>query len=271
MTNKLHMLRNAAALEAFSMRDVAGYFKDVMPSLASSFQDFVERFSPRQEALQFTREQRDFNKAMQGQNYMAVAQVTAYVPEGLNVPYLDYAEVLLDAVHHASKVMDVLAPYSMYLAQLITDKETVLSTKSFEAEFKFMEQERNRINEELGACFKKGSTRSEAALSDVVKRNADWESVFQRCAEITDTINRIDRGAVLKKVNECSRHLDVILKMVREDKVSRVANQTVLNLADGAYQVASELEFYAVAYFKAEVFVHCVKETLEHFKKVMKK
>lgn len=271
MQNNLSILRNAVALEALSMRDMTAYFHDIMPSLQSSFNDFTSRFSPKQEAIQgFTSQQREFDREISGRSYMAVSQITAYIPEGLDVPYIDYAEVLLDAVKHASKVMDVLVPYSAYLAALVTDKEATLSTKSFEVEFKLMEEERKRINAELGACFKKGSSKAEAAIGDVVQRNADWKAVFERCNDISKTINDVNRSALLKKVNECNSHLEIILKMAREGRVGKVATSAVMNLADGAYQVASELEFYAVAHYKAEVFVSCVNQTLEHFKKVTK-
>lgn len=269
MNNQLHILRQAVALESLSMRDMTAYFQDIMPSLHTSFKDFMGRFNPKQQPIQgFTSSQREFEKELSGRPYMSVSQITAFIPEGLDVPYIDYAEVLLDAVKHASKVMDVLVPYSAYLAQLVTDKEATLSTKSFEAEFKLIEAERKRINEELGACFKKGSSKAEAAIGDVVQRNGDWANVFHRCNDIMTTINDVNRGALLKKVNECNTYLEIILKMAREGKVERVASNTVLNLADGAYQVASELEFYAVAYYKAEVFVACVNQTVEHFKKV---
>lgn len=272
MTNQLKLLREGVALESVSLRDMSSYFKDIMPSLQDSFKNFVVRFSPHQAPIQeFTSQQRDFEKELSGQAYMNVAQVTAMVPEGLDVPYLDYAEVLLEAVKHASKVMDTLSPFCDYLARLITDKESALSTKSFENEFKLIEEERKRINEELGGCFKKGSTKAEAAFSDVVQRNADWKSVFERCKEIGATINQVNRQALLKKVHECNVHLEVILKKVREEKLEQIAGATVLNLADGAFQVASELEFYAIAYYKAEVFVACVNQTVEYFNKVMKK
>jgi hypothetical protein len=269
MHNQLTILRNAVALESLSMRDMTAYFHDIMPSLHTSFKDFVGRFNPKQQPIQgFTSQQREFEKELGNRPFMTISQITAYIPEGLDVPYIDYAEVLLDAVKHASRVMDVLVPYTAYLAELVTDKQAVLSTKSFEAEFKLIEAERKRINEELGACFKKGSSKAEAAIGDVVQRNADWPQVFQRCNDIMTAINDVNRSSLLKKVNECNTYLEIILKMAREGKVGKVAGSAVLNLADGAYQVASELEFYAVAYYKAEVFVGCVNQTVEHFKKV---
>lgn len=269
MTNQLKLLREGVALESISLRDMSSYFQDIMPSLHNSFKDFATRFSPRQAPVQeFTSQQRDFEKELGNHAFMSITQVTAYVPEGLEVPYLDYAEVLLEAVQHASKVMEVLVPYTDYLAGLVTDREASLSTKSFEVEFKLIEENRKRLNEELGNCFKKGSTKAEAALGSVVSRNADWKSVFQRCNDIAATINNVNRAALLKKVSACNAHLEVILKMAREGKISKIAGNTVMNLADGAYQVASELEFYAIAYFKAEVFIGCVNQTVEHFKKV---
>jgi DNA-binding FrmR family transcriptional regulator len=164
----------------------------------------------------------------------------------------------------------VINPYTVYLAQIVTNKEIVLSTTSMDAEFKNLEKERTRLNEELGACFKKGSTQSVTTVGKVVDRNTDWNNVFTICEHISTAINKVDRHVLQKKIDECNTHLGLILKMLDSDQVDKVANQTVQNLANGAYQVASELEFFAVVYFKSEVLLNAVNRTVENFRQVTK-
>jgi hypothetical protein len=267
MTKQLRIYRDCVALEAIAVHDVSEYFKGIFPAVANSFRNFITEVRPSDAAVALSPSYKTFLKDLPKHHYTDVMPLIAYIPEGLNTDYLEYAEALLSAAEHASKIMDVLNPYSVYLSQLITNPEMKLATTSKEKEFKVLEQARDKLNAQLGACFKKGSTRAESSYGEVIKRNSDWDDVFGRVEAITRNIYSVDRKKVINKINECSDHLDVILKMVNGGKMESVANQTVTNLADGAYQMACELEFFTVIYFKTEVFVACVNKTLDHFKK----
>lgn len=268
MPNKLRIHRDVVALEAFAVSDVTAYFKDVFPSIAGAFSDFVSRFKAPGPNIALSPKYRNFQHDMLKHAYLDVAPITAYVPEGLAVGYLDYAERLLAAVQHSVKIMDVMGPYSVYLSQLITNKDALVSTKGSDVENKILQRERDDLNDNLGECFRKGSTKAEASIGDVVRRNAEWTDVFAMCDDMSALLAKVDRKALMKKVNECSEHLAIILKLLRDKDIEKVANQTVINLADGAYQMAAELEFFAVVYFKVEVFTNCVNKTIDHFRAV---
>jgi hypothetical protein len=267
--NKLRIFRDAVALEAFSAQDVAGYFKDVFPGIVRSFKDFTVNFHPTQVGLVLNPQYRNFQRDLPKYTYVDVSPMNAYVPEGLKTTYLEYMAALQDAVGHAVHIMDVLTPYSTYLSQVITNQDMAISTQSFELEFKQLQKERLDLNEKLGACFLKGSTQTDVAVSDVVRRNADWIDVFAQANDIVDAMNRVNRTIILKKVAECDTHLAVLLRMVESKKTDKLSSQMVGNLADGAFQVASELEFYAATHYKTEVLMAAINRTVDHFQTTM--
>lgn len=267
MSKQLRIYRDSVAMEAINTADVTAYFKGIFPAVAESFQSFVHNIRPSDQALALAPSHRDFLKAIPRHAYTDVAALTAFQPEGLAVPYLEYAEVMLQAAEHCNAIMDTLNPYSVYLAQLITNPEMKLSTNSNDKEFKLLEQDRDKLNRELGACYKKGSTKAETSYGAVIQRNADWPDIFARLEAITRNINGVDRKVLLKKIGECSDHLEVIIKKINGGEMEGVANQTVMNLSNGAYQIASELEFFSVVYYKSEVLLASVQKTLDHFKK----
>lgn len=267
MSKQLRIYRDQLAMEAISAPDVTAYFKGIFPAVVDTFQSFIHNIRPSDQALSLAPSHRDFLKALPRHSYTDLTALIAYQPEGLAVPYLEYAEALLQAAEHAGTIMETLNPYSVYLAQLITNPDLKLSTNSRDKEFKFLEQERDKLNNQLGACFKKGSTKAETTYGAVIQRNKDWDDIFMRLEAISRNVNGVDRKVLLKKIEECSSHLDVIIKKIGQGDMEGVANQTVMNLSNGAYQIACELEFFSVVYFKSEVLLAAVHKTLDHFKK----
>lgn len=265
------IIRDAIATEAFNASDVAAYFKGSFPAVVRTFRDFAEAFSPSQVALVLTPQHRAFQKELPKFTYLDIAPITAYVPEGLHTTYLAYMKFLMDAVDHTSHIMDVMTSYSAYLAQVISNSDMSLSTKSYEGEYKQLQRERESISKDIGACFTNSSSKSEVAIRDVVQRNADWPDVFAQATELAETMHRVNRSALIKKVVECDNHLAVILKMIDSKGRDKVSQQMVTNLADGAYQTASELEFYSATYFKTEVLLASISRTIENFQRVTTK
>jgi hypothetical protein len=209
---------------------------------------------------------------MQKHSYADVMALTAYVPEGLRTSYLEYAVLLDNAVVHASQLMDnVLVPYSAYLAALVTNTEQKLSNQNIKLDYPAMAKTRDVINAALGQCFTPGSSKAEASIGQVVKRNADWPAVFTTSQNLITTINKVDRRALQRKIEECTDLLDRIAAKIKRDEFEGVSPQVVDNLADGAFQVASELEFYSVTFYKVLALTESVNRTIKHFETVFDK
>lgn len=271
MLNALRIERDRLAMEASLSMNLTGLLKDTFPAIMAGFTSFVARFAPDAPAVQLTRKQSEFVRELNKHAYLDIAPLTAYVPEGLNVTYLEYLGHLPGAASHAADVLKHLSSYSTYLSQLITNSEQKLSSTSLTREFTGWERERMEHNKALGACFALGSTRTERTIGDVVNRNSDWSPVFHRSDELTKTINAIDRSVLTKKVNECAGLLETIMTKIDRGDFEGVSPQAITNLSDGAYNVASELEFFVATYYKVSALAESINRTVEHFHKAMDK
>jgi hypothetical protein len=269
----LRVRRDLVALEVFSIADVTGLLGKVFPTIQAEFNGFVGKFAStgQDENIKFTTKERDFLKEIATRPYMDIESLHAHVPEGLAVPYLQYLDSLELAVRHASAVMeDVLAPYSVFLAQLVTNTEQKFDSKRIDQTYPNLAKERDSFNKSLGGCFTPGSNKAMVKYGDVVNRNADWREVFRRSEQIVTMINKVDRRALDKKIVECTKLLDVIMAKIGRDEFEGVNPQVVSNLAEGAYQVASELEFYSVTHYKTEALAAAIGRTVAHVLEVFK-
>lgn len=272
MLNQLRIQRDIVALEAFAVSDVTGLLNNIFPSMKETFLGFMRSYSPSEAAVSLSGNYKDFLKEIPKHNYTDIRSITAYVPEGLNTDYKEYGDYLQAAVAHATAVMDdVLNPYSTYLAQLVTNHDMRLSTNTFETVYKPMEEKRDLLTKDMAGCFKKGSTQSVSNIGKVISRNADWEDLFVLCERLTQQVGKVDRVKLKKKIGECTEYLEAIERKLKRADMEGVAPQVIQNLSNGAYQVACELQFFSVVYYKVEVFVNCVNRTLNNFATVMKR
>ena len=268
--NSMRIERDIVALEASLSQNTQQLLANIFPSIVDEFNGFIGRFMPSTPAIALTSKQFSFLKEITKHNYMDIVSLGAFVPEGLNTTYLKYAEKLMPAAVHASGILSgIISTYSVYLSQLITNKDHKLVTQSFTKVFKELADERESISKDLGKCFKNGSTATDTTIGKVIDRNNDWSKVFHSCNELTKLINIVDRKALNKKVEECSHLLSLIIKKVKQNELENISPQNVENLADGAYAVASELEFFAVTYYKILAYTESINKTIQHFDNVI--
>jgi hypothetical protein len=265
MTNAMRIRRDQIALEASLTTNTQDLLRKIFPTIVSEFTGFVGRFVPSTPAVALAPNQNKFLAEVQKHSYMDIEALRAFVPEGLNVSYPKYEEALLPAVQHAAVVVDqVLSPYSTFLSQLINNDDNKFSTKSFDKVYKDLAAKRAEYNKQLGKCFKNSSHAVETTVGKVVTRNADWRPVFHSCNEMTKLINTVDRKALNKKVEECTHLLNTIISKLKKGDFENISPQNVENLANGAFQVASELEFFSVIYYKVLSYTTAINKTVEH-------
>lgn len=269
--NQLRIDRDRIAIEAFSGADVKTLLFTTFPSMVKELIGFTDQFQPDAPAIVMTSRQAEFVKEISKHPYLEISAFAAFTPEGLNVTYHKYSSELLLAVMHASRILaGGMTAYSTFLAQLVTNTEQKFSSVSFDKAYKDLAQERNKLNTAIGDCFKRGSTKTESTLGDVIDRNGDWQHVFHNGDNMTKLINSVDRKALNKKINECKELLEVIIKKIDRNEFDSMSPQVIKNLSDGAFQIASELEFYAVVYYRVLAFTNAVNRTVTHCQQILK-
>ena len=262
MPNALRIQKEIIAMEVFSTANVGDMLKRAFPVLVAEVKDLFGTIDPAAPAIPLPKDAKAFISEIKKHRYLDISPLTAYVPAGLEATYDIYETKLRHAVEHCDGIFErVLNPYASYLSQLITNKEAQLETINKRAYHKQMELTRDEINKEIGSVFKKGSTVTQSSLGSVVSRNNDWEPVMQRVFLLSDRMNRIDRKALTKKITECSQLLDTLHGMIRRGEMMGVTPEVVENLSEGAYQVARELEFYSVTFYRVQALAESVNNT----------
>lgn len=266
---KLQIQRDIVALEAFSVSDVTGLFKNFMPSIKASFQEISNSFNPSAAGVALLPSSSEFLKDIPKHSYMDVKILSAFVPEGMDAKYRAYAEVLLRAAKHAAEAPKRLSDFNVYLGRLHSATGGHRSTEDGTLAYRDMEKTRKEINREIGDCFTSGSSRVETTIGKVIDRNADWQDIFAMCDAMTSEVMSVDRKKLQKQIQDCNEFLAAVERKLKAAEFEGVSPNVVQNLADGAYQLASELEFFAATYYRVEVFVTSVNRTVKHFQNVM--
>ena len=267
----LRHYRDVVALETFSVQalDVTTMLKRMMPDIRTHFSNFVARFSATDKPIPLTRDQRMFIQLLEKHNYADLAPLGVTVPEGLSVDYLAFAHILKQASDHAVKVQQLLATYTTYLAMLVTNEFQRFETKNSVQVYQGMATEGEQILKEMGACFKPGSHETKASYGDVIARNKDWELVFGEADSLSKQMNSVDRTALNKKVKEAAELMDKVIQMLKDGKMESSAHEVAQELSEGAYQIAQELEYFSVVYYRVLGFVTAVNATVAKVREVL--
>lgn len=262
----LHILDHRArlvALESETSTDVLGLVKNIYGDVVTAFTGFASQFAPNEPALNLSTTQRQFVAQLHGKNYVSLEGKVCFVPEGLNVPYLDYAAALKPAVDRCSKIMDQsLAPFATFLAGLVNNHNLAGTASQLKILDSHVELERRTMNQHLGACFAAGSSAAEQPYEKVVARNNDWPKVFHEADAMVQAINRVERKALQKKMQECVELMDVLKRQIEQGKFGDMSAAAASNLAGGAFQVASELEFYSAIHYKVAALASALNRTV---------
>lgn len=270
MNKQLIHQREVVALEAFAISDVAGLLKRVFPSVTEGITSFVGRFSPNEPGVSLTSDQSFLLRELPKHNYLDVADLTAYKPAGLAVPLIDYVEALKPAAERAAETFHKYLPgYTMILSRLINDESFQLASSDLTRDFANLEKEREKLYKNIGDCFKKGDTGTTTTYEKLVKRNGDWKEVIAFTEHMTNTMNKVDRKLLNKKIEETVELLSVLAAKIERGELQKVSPQVVKALSEGAYQLGAELEFFSVVYYRLMELTGTMNQTMEHFKKSM--
>lgn len=269
--NSLRIETARVSLESISGADVRDLLSNTFPSIVANVKGFFGKFVPGESGIVLGFNEAAFIKEIIKRPYLDISPLAAFVPEGMDTTYLKYSESLLLSTTHAANILSgVMTGYTTFLGQLISNTDSKLASVRLMTH-EGLEDNRKKLNEELGKCFKHGSTKTEVTLGDVVDRNSDWEHVLRTSDVMFKLINSVDRKALNKKIDECASMLDIVLAKIKRDEFVGMSPETIENLSNGAYRVASELEYFSVTYYNVLAFSIALTHTAEHFNKVFDK
>lgn len=254
MTSPLFKTREFVAMEAHYAADLGSMLQKVFPTIQAGVHEFVNFFNTTESGVQsLNQHQVTFLSALKGHSYGNLMSVSLAVPEGLAVSYVDYLDALAPAVDMAMQIPALLTEYSSYVASLISTNSAMLESTSLELKYARDEQARQRLLDQIAACFKQGDMTALLPLSKVIRRSADWTEVVARADKLALILNNVDRNALNKQIQETTGLLDLLAKRVVSGEMKEASPEVLLHLSNGAYQIGKSLEFFSVVYYRVKV------------------
>lgn len=261
--------RNTVALEAFSFTtSLSELIGRTFPKLVSEFSDISSTVPANAEPLALTSEEKSFIKLLEKHKYVDIISLRAFVPSGLTASYLEYLNSFAALVQHVEEVSTRASQFSTYISGLLMNPDQVKDTHNLTTVYRAVEEKRAQLLKEVGQHFAQSSHNTETSYGKVVARNADWPMVFDLLEKQNTILNKIDRKALNKKSQEIATLLDKFIERYRkEGDLGGLSPEVVNNVADGAFQIAHEMELFAIAYYRLMAINMAVRDTMEAVKK----
>lgn len=270
----LRLMSRQIALEGLSQEsfisDMVSKVKNIFNSFraAPNIVDDIKGFSRDPAKDPLSKESKEFLKTINAHSYIDLMKLRATVPEGMNCTYLEILTPLQEASVYLKGIQShVVQPYSVYLASFVSTKNTSLSTESKAYEYQQLEAQRDARLATFSKLYNSDSHNVDSTVGRVISRNADWEPVLRLRNEVIKNLESVNRDNLKKEVNNAVMYLGLILDNMKKNP-SDTSPEAAQRLSLGAYQIAKELEFFSITYFRALTVSAAIDSTMEHIKSV---
>lgn len=265
----LKYARDQLALEFFSTAPATNFLKSLMPGIINAFSS-ADHTPDLPVLTPLSKDQSKFNTVLKDIPFTEIGELRAYTPEGMNKKYLEYLAILLPVTANFKKIQnEVMQPYTLFLAQLVSDKNASISTNSKKTEYDKMEKTRDAIYSEFSKCYDKDSYKAETIVKRVVDRNADWLPVFNMINECIMNVKAVDRELLKRQVHQCVDYLDIIKDNLDKEQMANTSREAAAYLSNGAYNVAKELEALSTTYYRVLALNGSIENTVNHILKTV--
>jgi hypothetical protein len=267
--SSLKRTRDQISMEFISLDPAVGFLKNSIDGIISAFANTISA-PDLPKITNLSRDQSKFLQVLKDIPFSEIGQLKAYVPEGMKSKYLDYLDTLLPVTDQFKDIQNkLLQPYTLFLAQLVSDKKASISTNANKIEYGKLESQRDAIYKSFSSHYNMDSYGAERLVKDVVDRNNDWGPVFNKLNICSANMDSIDKELIKRQVKQCVDYLSIIKENLDSEQMSRTTKETAERLSNGCYQIARELEMLSVTHYRVLALKGSVENTVLHITSVL--
>ena len=246
-------------LEASVLSNMTNTIRNIFPDFLQKLTtSFAQIESIPEVSIKLPQLQQFVVKHLDEKQYLDLADLTISIPEGFKGNLLEYADVLNEIVKEHSTITEtVLKPFTAYLSHFISNKDAKLSVGDTTDKYIVSKKVREHNIEKI-AHYRTDGHNTKAKLGETLSRKADIQAVYVKTVLLTQTLEKINLKYIQDQVKHCVELLSIIVDQVESGKILNVTPEVTKNLAFSALQIAEEIEFMAIVYFKALGFTTCV-------------
>lgn len=247
------------ALEANVLTNMVQTIAKVFPSIAEKVTSMFAVTKELPElTFSFSKEQKFVIENMHNVQYLDMADQKVFVPENFTGNIVEYGKLLEVLINkHRKSATDGLQNFNVYLSQFISNKDAKLSTVDATEVYYKMHKERDDSVSSL-VSFTSDNSQTSFPLGKIISRKDDLRILFDNKGSIQRQIENVDLKELNAGVKKCVDLIDLVVDQIEKGLITNVTPESTKNLAYGASEVAKEIEFFAVLYFRVIGYITCV-------------
>lgn len=269
----LSIISKQLSMEGYAQEGLIGDFAKHVSSIFNAFRHTsdlleVKYFARHPDQIPLSKENKRFINTVNSVAYADLMMLSATVPEGMSCTYLEMLEPLLETSEYLKGIQaHVVQPYSLYLASFLSNENTSLSTETKRFEYKKLEDDRDQRLSIFSKLYDADSYNTKTTVGKVISRNADWQPALGMMQKVISNLEAVNRRAVKKEIDTCVDYLALISDSLKRNK-TRTSPEAAERLSLGAYQVAKEMEYFSISYYRALGLSAAIEDTMEHITNV---
>lgn len=247
---RLDHIHTYLSIESMPLSPIIDRLVGVIPDMYRSINSFIKDFKIGKDINTHTNALPLSDKVSKLQ-FNETKGIMLPCPQGLNTTYYQAFTFLQPITHHLKGLYkDILLPYNSFLATIATTPKSRLDTNDFEKNYDTLKKHREGYISAMASCFGKNEKHADQKYDVLFKNPNEWNECDRLSKECMDNINSIDRDLIENAVKECAQYLDVLYHNLKESKDDKTTPEVAKRLSRGAYEIARELEFLSLAYFR---------------------
>jgi hypothetical protein len=193
------------------------------------------------------------------------------VPQGMTASYLAYIDVMENNVKEAEKVLESsLRPFNTWLATTINNPKTLLSQrppKLVELGIEYIDV--NKVVGEFNTVSEANKPTIYLEYGRCFSRNKDVEKALDKVQTMHGNMYKFPFTGVQETVKSIVSNIDLIEELLETDYEKQLPNSMSKFIADNTYEMAKQVEFFALTVYHYIAFITAFEQWQEDIKKAL--
>lgn len=227
------------------LKDIKYYFTGLPKSVNDFYTDDLDEY---------------LIKKLDSINYIDIRNKVVPIPVGFNGKYLDYANTLIMLVKDINMdVLPILNDYKILISSIINNGGDKILLKDYNTLYKLSVQKREKIDESLKKYVE--GNKAVDNIGNLVHNVNEIKEGIKKCVTLIEVIQKENLIEINKDIEVIHGTLKILIEEINANKV--VINKAdILDIGNGAYEVAQYLESIALMYYSISVFLNRFKDLL---------
>lgn len=193
-------------------------------------------------------------------NYVDIREKIVPIPQGFKGDYEKYINYLIPLVREIKTNADgILKDYIVLISSIINNGSDKVILTNYNKLYAQLATNRKKIDTETKAFF--DGNRTVAKIGELIPNMATFKKVNRDLVTLLNSINKKELIEMNDQVNTIHDLLELLVKKLKDNKL--VMNKAdILDVSNGAYEVASYLETIALTYYTISEVINRLKDLI---------